>query len=272
MTIASELEALRTNINLAYGSVQAKGGDVPASKNMENLSSAISTIKKSPVTLDFASGYAPMKIALMQAHYDNVVNIHDYWSVGDKVTLHLPKYSSHSGAGTFTIEEQDVTIQIIDLDYYGSDKHTFVWMTNPLPVQKFQIFLGQRPSGAPSAARYGQSLVRNVCQAYGTLIKEFLPVKEITIPDNYGGYTITGDYAYLPSVEEVLPSTGFRFFREKGSAAMGNTYEDNYWTRTMSVDTNYESYYYIDENGTPNPISQYYYSSSARRILVCGWM
>ena len=272
MTIASELEALRTNINLAYGSVQAKGGDVPASKNMENLPSAISTIKKSPVTLDFTSGYAPMKIALMQAHYDNVVNIHDYWSVGDKVTLHLPKYSSHSGAGTFTIEEQDVTIQIIDLDYYGSDKHTFVWMTNPLPVQKYQIFLGQRPSGAPFAARYGQSLVRNVCQAYGTLIKEFLPVKEITIPDNYGGYTITGDYAYLPSVEEVLPSTGFRFFREKGSAAMGNTYEDRYWTRTMSVDTNYESYYYIDENGRSNPVSGYYYSSSAHRILVCGWM
>ena len=267
MTIASELEALRTNINLAYGSVQAKGGDVPARKNMENLSSAISTIKKSPVTLDFASGYAPMKIALMQAHYDNVVNIHDYWSVGDKVTLHLPEYNRHP----VILQEQDVTIQIVDLDYYGSDKHTFVWMTNPLPVQKFQIFLGQRPSGAPTGARYGQSLVRQVCQAYGTLIKEFLPVKEITIPDNYGGYTITGDYAYLPSAEEVLPSTGFRFFREKGSAAMGNTYEDRYWTRTMSVDTNYESYRYIDENGRSNPVSGYYYSPGYR-ILVCGWM
>lgn len=268
MSIASELEALRTNINLAYGSVQAKGGDVPASKNMENLSSAISTIKRAPVTLDFASGYAPMKIALMQAHYDNVVNIHDYWSVGDKVTLHLPEYSE---PGRFTIQEQDVTIQIVDSDYYGSDKHTFVWMTNPLPVQKFQIFLGNRPTNAPTGARYGESLVRRVCQAYGTLIKEFLPVKEITIPDNYGGYTITGDYAYLPSTEEVFPNTGFRFFREKGSAAMGNTYEDKYWTRTMSVDVNGEQYYYINENGQSQGNSGYYYSPGYR-ILVCGWM
>lgn len=263
MSIASELEALRTNINLAYGSVQAKGGDVPASKNMENLSSAISTIKKAPIALDFTSGYAPMKIALMQAHYDNVVNIHDYWSVGDKITLHLPENNMPQYG---TLPEQDVTIQIVDLDYYGSDKHTFVWMTNPLPVPKFQMFYS-RPTNAPTGARYGESLVRDICRTYGTLIKEFLPVKEVTIPDNYGSYTITGDYGYLPSTEEVNPSTGFRFFREKGSAAMG----DGYWTRTMSIDTNSEYYWYINENGTSNSVSGYYYYPGYR-ILVCGWM
>lgn len=47
MSIASQLQALESNISNAYDMVAQRGGTVPARKNMENLASAIATIPSS---------------------------------------------------------------------------------------------------------------------------------------------------------------------------------------------------------------------------------
>jgi hypothetical protein len=47
MSIASQLQALESNISSAYDMVAQRGGTVPTRKNMENLASAIATIPSS---------------------------------------------------------------------------------------------------------------------------------------------------------------------------------------------------------------------------------
>ena len=44
MSIATELEALNTNIKNAYNAIDTKGGTIPQNKNMVNLTTAIASI------------------------------------------------------------------------------------------------------------------------------------------------------------------------------------------------------------------------------------
>ena len=44
MSIASQLQALESNISDAYDMVSQRGGTVPVRKNMENLADAIASI------------------------------------------------------------------------------------------------------------------------------------------------------------------------------------------------------------------------------------
>ena len=44
MSIATQLQALETNLSNAYDMVSQRGGTVPVRKNMENLAAAIASI------------------------------------------------------------------------------------------------------------------------------------------------------------------------------------------------------------------------------------
>ena len=44
MSIASVITSMETNISNAYDTISAKGGTLPANKNLENLSTAIDSI------------------------------------------------------------------------------------------------------------------------------------------------------------------------------------------------------------------------------------
>lgn len=63
MSVATELEALQTNLNNAYDAIEAKGGTLPENKNAENLADAITSISSGggvvvPVTKEAKSTYS----------------------------------------------------------------------------------------------------------------------------------------------------------------------------------------------------------------------
>lgn len=69
MSIATQLEALRTNINAVYSAISAKGGTVPTNKNMVNMPAAINSI---------AQGYPN---SLSYIAYDDVSRAQNYVNI-----------------------------------------------------------------------------------------------------------------------------------------------------------------------------------------------
>ena len=63
MSIATEINNLKTNISNAYASIQTKGGTIPTNKNTENLSSAIGSITTGTGGGDFSEYFTtPLKV------------------------------------------------------------------------------------------------------------------------------------------------------------------------------------------------------------------
>lgn len=73
MSIASQLQALESNISDAYDMVSQRGGTVPARKNTENLDDAIATIPSLGSVLWAASAVNPTLVGT----YNCTINLHD---------------------------------------------------------------------------------------------------------------------------------------------------------------------------------------------------
>ena len=73
MSIASQLQALESNISDAYDMVSQRGGTVPARKNTENLDDAIATIPSIGSVLWAGSAVHPTIVGT----YNLTVNLHD---------------------------------------------------------------------------------------------------------------------------------------------------------------------------------------------------
>lgn len=97
MSIASELTALRINLNSAYTAVANSGGTVPAHKNSENLAAAIASI---------AQGY-PNSLAYLA--YDDLSRAQGYVNICNTTPLGSASHAFAASSASSTLTTLDLS-------------------------------------------------------------------------------------------------------------------------------------------------------------------
>lgn len=159
----------------------------------------------------FADGTDEEILAMIQAHYDDKINLSDYWAVGDTRTVHLSAMSA-TGVGE-SHAEQDVQFVIADFDHdelvSAINGHTTAAVTlsqkNCLNETGYMNSSNTNSGGWEGCAR--RSWCNNVFyNAIPSIIKN--KIKQVN-KKNYKVYnsatiTTTSDYCFLLSETEIF--------------------------------------------------------------------
>lgn len=215
-----------------------------------------------PLTLGNFSSWSDEELStVLNAHYENVINISDWVSVGDKRKITLSEMKA-TGVGESHVE-QTVEFAIAGFDHdnlttaiNGHDKAAItLTQTGLLAPDGYMNSSGTNVGGWASCAR--RTWCNDVCyNALPSGIKSI--VKEVNKRTSSGNYSsnvsITSDKAFLFSEKEIYGSVGYSFDGEGDQyeyyAITGNRNKSNkqWYLRSPSKSSDYEHFCVVWDN------------------------
>lgn len=193
-------------------------------KGRFTASNAVSATPESLKIVTFADGTDEEILAMIQAHYDDKINLSDYWAVGDTRTVRLSAMDA-TGVGE-SHAEQDVQFVIADFDHdeltNAINGHTKAAVTlsqkNSLNEKGYMNSSNTNAGGWEGCAR--RTWCNNVFyNAIPSIIKN--GIKQVN-KKNYKVYsnaiiTTTSDYCFLLSETEIFGTNTYSVGSTEGT-------------------------------------------------------
>ncbi len=233
----------------------------------------VNCITATPTAVDFATATDEQLATILNAHYQGLLDIADYWNVGDTRVMHLSAMAGGSGGEAHV--EQDMTMVIVAINHddlkeqigtrtkaavtlqcrevlankgtaengqnYGG---TGQWSANPRRTWLNNTFAGALPSGI-------QSLLK-------TVIK-----KNLANHTNNTAGTDTEDKVFFPSYPEMFGSASYSYY--KGSQALEGQQYPYYNSNAKRIK-------YNNNNGTSSGTANLYWLRSPSSFSSDRWI
>ena len=221
MSIATELEALNTNIKNAYDAIDTKGGTIPQNKNMVNLTTAIASIPagggrddnwdkvySGETTQVYDGNITSLRVnALLPASssytyitgidFPNLIEINtSAFANQDKITsFNLPKLKTINGSSNFSVCTGYTEIKLPSLDTLLSTGSQSVFQSNT-SVKK--IDLGNNQTSV--SGQFGGNMFRYNTNLKALILRwnNVIQISASTALRDTGIASGTG-YIYVPS-------------------------------------------------------------------------
>lgn len=213
----------------------------------------------------FADGTDEEILAMIQAHYDDKINLSDYWAVGDIRTVHLSAMSA-TGVGE-SHAEQDVQFVIADFDHddltNSINGHTKAAVTlsqkNCLNETGYMNSSNTNSGGWESCAR--RTWCNNV---YYNSLPDIIKngIKEVN-KKNYKVYnnatiTTTPDYCFLLSETEIFGAntysvgstegTQYEYYKISSNRIKQVNGSNKYWWERSPRSSNASDFCYVNSS------------------------
>ncbi len=186
-----------------------------------------------PTVTDFGNSTDEQFTAILEAHYKGLIDVADYWNVGDTRVMHLNAMSSGTGGEAHVA--QDMTMVIVAINHDDLAEQVGVRTKSAVTLQCREA-LGKNGS-AESGQNYGgtgqwsgstrRTWLNNTFA--GALPTYVQPLLKTVVKKNLANHTNntagedTNDKIFLPSYPEMFGSAGYSYY--KGSQALeGNQY------------------------------------------------
>ena len=214
----------------------------------------------------FADGTYEEILAMIQAHYDDKINLSDYWAVGDTRTVHLSAMSA-TGVGE-SHAEQDVQFVIADFDHdeltSAINGHTTAAVTlsqkNSLNEAGYMNSSSTNSGGWEGCAR--RSWCNNIFyNAIPSIIKN--EIKQVNKKNykvhNDATIIITSDYCFLLSETEIFGTnsysigstegTQYEYYKTSSNRIKQLNGSNNYWWERSPDSSNTTCFCRVNSSG-----------------------
>ena len=233
-----------------------------------------------PKIVSFTDGTDEEIVAMLEAHYKDLINIADYWKVGDTRVMHLSAMTGGSGGEIHT--EQDMTMVIIGLEHDNLKEQIGTHTKAAITLQCREVLAnkgtaenGQNYGGTGQwSANPRRTWLNNTFA--GALPSEIQSLLKTVIKKNLANHTNntagndTEDKVFFPSYPEMFGSASYAYY--KGSPTLeGQKYpyynsndkrkkynnnnniasntNNSYWLRSPSNEGT-ATYMYVKNDGT----------------------
>lgn len=230
----------------------------------------------------FADGTDEEILAMIQAHYNNKINLSDYWAVGDTRTVHLSAMSA-TGVGE-SHAEQDVQFVIADFDHddlvSSINGHTKAAVT--LSQKNSLNESGYMNSSNTNSGGWEESARRKWCNdIFYNAIPSILRngIKQV-IKKNYKVYnsnniTTTSDYCFLLSETEIFGTnshsvgstegTQYEYYKTSSNRIKQVNGSNNHWWESSPSSSGTTFFCYVSTSGD----ASYSFASYAYGVAPC---
>ena len=233
-------------------------------------------VNKKPLKIvTWADGTDEEIAAMLEAHYNDEINIYDYWTVGDERTVSLSAMEA-TGVGEAHVA-QDVTMVLMNEGgktlTTSINEHTecvFIvgqkdLLTNGTNPETGYIYNTNSTYGWYNCKRrtWCNSIYKNALPS--TLVGIFKEHKNITGQQYSTATDTSNDFFALPSTKEILGTASYANSTAEGNNTQFKYYETSanrrkyydksnstlWWTRSHANGSSYKYYFcYINANGS----------------------
>ena len=235
-----------------------------------------------PAKVSFASATDEEIEMILDAYYQGIININDYWKVGDTKKIRLSAMSSGTGASE-THAAQDMTVVIIGLEAddlktaisgkkkaavtlqcreilgnNGTAEHGYIWGTNATTE------ISSNYSSNPRRTWLNGTFVNALPSGIRSLVKTVVKKNLASHSNEATAGTSTSDKAFLTSYPEMFGSTSYSYY--KGSTTLEGAQYSYYNSSTNRTK-------YVNNNGTQGSSADFYWlrspSTSGGNYWIC---
>ena len=213
----------------------------------------------------------------LQKHYEDVIDLSEYWSIGDERMIHLNAMQAASPNGSITLPEQDITVVITAFNHNDLETPINGHTKGCITVQTKEclhnltgnldtnghIYIDGESSQDPTFTKWSELYMRTYLN--GIVLNAFHPTfKSMIKPSkHYRHTTYNGsaseeviDNIFLPSYPEVFGTESYSFYVPTDSA------EGTQWEYYSNGD-NSRLIKYGNNGGQPNNKVQSWWTGSA---------
>jgi len=220
-------------LNFAFHNM--KGADGSGATTYRN--GGIVVVPPMPTIVTWANGTDAEIAAMLAAHYAGVLNIHDYWNVGDERTVHLDAMAatgvdeSHAAQDVIMVLMNEGGKTLVNPINSFTECAFIVGQKNGLDENGYLNTTAMNTGGWDACARrtWCNSVYKNVLPS--TLVSIFKEHQNITADGDSSTTTTSNDYFALPSEKEVFGTTT----KANATAEANNTQFEYYEIETNRI-------------------------------------
>ncbi len=283
-TILGNMESYGSTLTLTPKHIEVSSGDYVTREEFDstvgNMITTLSTLTSLlPKKVSFADATDEELAEILDAHYKGLINIEDYWNVGDTRKMHLSAMSSGTGASESHVE-QDMTMVIIGFNHddlkepinginksaitlqckevlgnNGSAEWVYIWGSSTSTVSDSNY------SKNPRRTWLNDTFVNSLPSAIQPLVKTVIKKNINDHSSSPSAGPDTEDKAFLTSYPEMFGSASYSNY--KGSVMLegeqypyynSNAKRTKFWNKNGVASGN-NSYYWLRSPSSYNSYS-----------------